>query len=70
MNGTDRRIMMNLADTIKGEINRMCVTSDLAELDTMYQHATVNLKKLLDMRYHDLKVQDAVHTWKKIEVEK
>lgn len=26
---------LNLADTIKGEINRMCVTDDLAELDTM-----------------------------------
>ena len=33
---TDRKIIMNLADTIKGEINRMCVTKELKEFDDMY----------------------------------
>ena len=30
---------MNLADTIQGEINRMCVTQELSEFNTMYEHA-------------------------------
>lgn len=45
--------MMNLADTIQGEINRMCVTNELSELDTMYQHALVNIRKLRDMKFND-----------------
>lgn len=53
MNELDRKNIMNLADTIQGEINRMCVTHELSELDTMYQHATVNLKNLLYMRSKD-----------------
>ena len=40
-----------LADVINMEINRMCVTDDLAELDTMALHAGENLKKLHKMRY-------------------
>lgn len=39
MNEQERKVMMNLADTINGEINRMCVTKDLSEFDTMYGHA-------------------------------
>ena len=51
MTERERQIMMNLADTIKGEINRMCVTDELSELDTMSMHAAMNLKKLHTMRY-------------------
>lgn len=58
MNGTDRKIMMNLADTIKGEINRMCVTSEFEELDTMYTHARRNLMKLWQMKCEDLKGEE------------
>lgn len=47
------RTIMNLADTIEGEINRMCVTKDLSEFDTMYVHAKRNLDKLLAMIYND-----------------
>lgn len=46
-----KKEMMILADTIKGEINRMCVTKELAELDTMYGAAKENLYKLLKMIY-------------------
>lgn len=42
---------LNLADTIKGEINRMCVTNDIAELDTMALHARGNIKRLQSLRY-------------------
>ena len=42
---------LNLADTIKGEINRMCVTNDIAELDTMALHARGNIKILQSLRY-------------------
>ena len=43
--------MIILADTIKGEINRMCVTDDLSELDSMTLHATKNIEKLRKMKY-------------------
>lgn len=51
MNEQERKVMMNLAETIKGEINRMCVTKELSEFDTMYGHAKRNLDKLSKMIY-------------------
>ena len=51
MSEQERKMMMNLADTIKGEINRMCVTKELSEFDTMYGHAKRNLDKLSKMIY-------------------
>lgn len=45
----------NLGDTIQGEVNRMCVTHDLAELDTMALHARKNIERLQKMRYEQLK---------------
>ena len=54
MTEQERKSMLILADTIQGEINRMCVTKDLAELDTMALHAKENIKKLQDMRYKDM----------------
>lgn len=51
MKENERKSMLILADTIEGEINRMCVTNDLNELDTMYRHAKINLDKLLSMIY-------------------
>jgi hypothetical protein len=53
MTENERKIMMNLADTIEGEINRMCVTKELTEFDTMYEHAKRNLDKLSKMIYDD-----------------
>ena len=46
---------LNLADTIKGEINRMCVTDDIAELDTMALHARRNIERLQSLRYASIK---------------
>ena len=46
-----RNEIMNVADFIKGEINRMCVTNDLSEFDTMYGHAKKHLEKLSKMIY-------------------
>ena len=51
MTENERKTMMILADTIKGEINRMCVTKELAEFDSMYGHAKKNLEKLSKMIY-------------------
>ena len=51
MTEQERKVMMNLADTIQGEINRMCVTKDLAEFDSMYGHAKKNIDKLSKMIY-------------------
>lgn len=49
-----RKIMMNMADTIQGEINRMCVTKDITELDIMASCARKNIEKLQKIRYEDL----------------
>lgn len=51
MTENERKTMMILADTINGEINRMCVTKELAEFDSMYGHAKKNLEKLSKMIY-------------------
>lgn len=40
-----------LVDTIKGEINRMCVTKELSEFDIMYGHAKRNLDNLSKLIY-------------------
>jgi hypothetical protein len=51
MTENERKSMMILADTIEGEINRMCITKELTEFDTMYEHAKRNLDKLSRMIY-------------------
>ena len=51
MTENERKTIIILADTIQGEINRMCVTNDLAEFDSMYGHAKKNLDKLSKMIY-------------------
>ena len=53
MTENERKTMLILADTIKGEINRMCVTNELAEFDTMYGHAKKNIEKLSKMIYNE-----------------
>jgi len=58
MTEEERKKMMNLADMIEGEINRMCVTKDLSELDTMALYARKNIEKLQNMRYADFKCQN------------
>lgn len=60
MNEQERKIMLNLADTLNGEINRMCVTKDLSEFDTMYGHAKKNLDKLSKMIY-DSRFKEVKH---------
>lgn len=49
MTESERNEMLNISDFITGEINRMCVTDELTELDTMYAHAKKNLDKLHKM---------------------
>ena len=56
--------IMRYAETIKGEINRMCITNELFELDTMCEYAKKNLDILLktihDARFRvKSEVQDA-----------
>jgi hypothetical protein len=46
--------IMILADMIQGEINRMCVTDDMIELNNMSLYARNNIGKLRDMREEDL----------------
>ena len=51
MTENERKNIDILVDTIQGEINRMCVTHDLSEFDSMYGHAKRNLDKLSKMIY-------------------
>lgn len=51
MTENERKTIMSLADIIKGEVNRMCVTNQLSELDTMHKYAKVNIEKLLKLVY-------------------
>lgn len=62
MTENERKSIMILADTIKGEINRMCVTHELSELDTMYGHAKINLDRLSKMIYDARFVADSEDT--------
>lgn len=69
MTENERKTMKILADTIKGEINRMCVTNELAEFDTMYGHAKRNLDKLSKMIYDarfatEIEEQEDVDDWR------
>lgn len=41
----------NITDMIRGEINRMCVTDNLAELDAMHTYSVKNLEKLHELMY-------------------
>ncbi len=45
--------LLNLADTIQGEVNRLCVTDDITELYKLSVHVENNIKKLCSMRYAD-----------------
>ena len=46
MTENERKIMMILADTIKGGINKMCVTNELSEFNMMYEYSKKNLEEL------------------------
>lgn len=50
----ERKVMLNLADTLKGKINRICVTKDISELDKMFLYAIVNLTEIRKKKYGDL----------------
>lgn len=52
-----------LTDTIQGEINRMCVTDDISELDSMALHARNNIGKLQEMNYERIKDRQ---TWRSL----
>lgn len=53
MTEIERKNMMILIDTIHDEINRMCVTKDLKELESMSLCAQGNIERLQDIRYND-----------------
>lgn len=46
MTEQERKEIMNLADMIHGEVNRMCVTDDLEEADIMHKCAYMNIDEL------------------------
>lgn len=51
MTEKERKTVSNIVDIINGELNRMCITADLAEFDTMYQHALKNLDRMAKIIY-------------------
>lgn len=52
INEDEIKSILILADTIHGEINRMCVTNQLAEFERMYYCALSNIDKLSIMIYN------------------
>jgi hypothetical protein len=50
----ERKKMLILADTIQGEINRICVTMSKTELVKMYHHLQNNIDGLVRMKCDDL----------------
>lgn len=51
MTENERKEIMILADTINGEINRMCVTKEQTEFDSMHLHARKNIENLAGLIY-------------------
>lgn len=56
MTREERQKVMNLADMIEGEINRMCVTEELSELDSMTLWAMKNICELNKIKAHEIKL--------------
>ena len=54
----DRDKIVELGDMIEGEINRICVTKDIKELDSMYSYAKRSLEKLVNIRYMELRSKE------------
>lgn len=63
------RETMNEVDMLRGNINRMCVTDDLDELDRMLTVAmcrlsnlyTVNRERILEQKYGDKETREKIH---------
>ena len=51
----ERQGIDSLTDMLKGNINRMCVTDELTELENMYDYARYRLEKLFSIRYMELR---------------
>lgn len=51
MTEKERESIIALAEILQGEINRMCVTKDLTEFDSMSGYAKKNLEKLTEKIY-------------------
>lgn len=53
MTENGKETMLILADLIKGDINRICVTNNLSEFICVYDHAKKGLDKLLRIIYDE-----------------
>jgi len=50
----------NTEDILKGNINRMCATSDVEELRDMFNHAKRWILHIYDMNYDRLKKEGVI----------
>lgn len=55
----EQKQIYHITDMLNGEINRMCVTDDIGELQSMYGFAKKNLEQLWGMMYQKLKTREA-----------
>ena len=70
MTENEIRTMMLIADRLEGEINRMCVTKELSEFNTMYSYAKKNLEMLSNIIFNAKFLPfPEVYTEEKIEVQ-
>lgn len=49
--------MHNLVEMLRGEINRMCITDDMKELDNLRLCADLDISKLFDMNVQRLEAK-------------
>lgn len=50
----NRNEMYNLVEMLRGEVNRMCITDEMKELDNLRLCADLNISKLFDMNVQRL----------------
>lgn len=52
------KLLNNEVDMLEGNINRMCITSDLKELETMYGYALKRLKSVYEYKKYLLELKE------------
>ena len=52
MTEQERKEITDLADTLREEINKMCVTDKDEQMENMYQYAMQDLTKLANLIYY------------------
>lgn len=58
----NRQLIDNCYDTLIGELNRICVTDDVNEIQLMTYYLIRYLNKLLDLNFERLRIKNGNRT--------